>query len=111
MPITTSDNKRTSAGYNTEILERMLTSWQHSLGKQKGEAFEVWVAITDTDLMERGALLRVFPKIWLLICQFHLVNSTGNPRAKISIPAPVPARNPHPQPRVRVSGGHRRVSG
>ncbi|KAJ3523870.1 hypothetical protein NM688_g8655 [Phlebia brevispora] len=75
------DNQHTSAGYNTEVLERMLTEWKKAMGKRGDEEFDVWVAITDTDLMERGALLRVFPRIWLLICQFHIRQSWKNHRA------------------------------
>ncbi|KAJ3555948.1 hypothetical protein NM688_g2298 [Phlebia brevispora] len=55
------DNQRTCAGYDMEILERMLRVWLQSLGTRDGEAFEVWVAITDTDLMEhlKGRLKRL----------------------------------------------------
>lgn len=52
------------------------------MGSREGEEFEVWVAITDTDLMERAALLLVFPHIILLICKFHLRQSWKNHRGK-----------------------------
>jgi hypothetical protein len=77
-----SGNQKTSAGYDTNVLERMLRKWQESLGTHNDEALDVFVAITDTDLAERGALLRVFPKILLLICKFHLRQSWKNYRAR-----------------------------
>lgn len=77
-----SENKKTSAGYDTDVLERMLTHWKTSQGSRNEETFEPLVGITDTDLMERGALLRVFPRIWLLICRFHLRQSWKNNRVK-----------------------------
>ncbi len=75
-----ADNKQTSAGYDTDVLERMLDHWKSTMESRNGEVFDVWVAITDTDLMERGALLRVFSNIWLLICRFHLRQSWKNHR-------------------------------
>jgi len=77
-----SGNRHTAAGYNTEVIAHLLEEWKKSLGKQDGKAFEAWVAITDTDLMERGALLIVFPRIWLLICKFHIRQSWRNHRNK-----------------------------
>ena len=71
-------NQKTCAGYNTEIIAKLLTEWRHSLGSRNGELFDVHVAITDTNLMERGALVLVFPMIWLLICKFHLRQSWRN---------------------------------
>ncbi|KAF8527266.1 hypothetical protein JB92DRAFT_2826336 [Gautieria morchelliformis] len=53
-----------------------------SLGTANGEEFDIQVAITDTDLMERGALLMVFPWISLLICKFHIRQSWRNHRNK-----------------------------
>ena len=73
-----SDNKRKSAGYNTEVLERLLQKWKEAMGTRNGEAFLPKVAITDTDMVERGALLKVFPDIWLLICKFHIRQSWKN---------------------------------
>ena len=54
-------NQRTSAGYNTDVLERLLKAWREEMGSRNGESFEVWVAITDTDLIEHSALILVFP--------------------------------------------------
>ncbi|KAK7018770.1 hypothetical protein VNI00_018232 [Paramarasmius palmivorus] len=77
-----SSNRHTASGYNTEILAELLGQWKKELGERNGEAFNVLVAITDTDLKERGALLIVFPGIWLLICKFHLRQSWQNQRNK-----------------------------
>ena len=77
-----SGNRHTAAGYNTEIIAKLIEGWKKSLGTQNGKEFEAWVAITDTDLMERGALLIVFPRIWLLICKFHIRQSWRNHRNK-----------------------------
>ncbi|GJE99092.1 SWIM zinc finger family protein [Phanerochaete sordida] len=76
------ENKQTSGGYNTEILTAMLSAWKTSLGSRNGQVFEPRVAITDTDLKERGALIAVFPHVHLLICQFHLRQAFKNHRAK-----------------------------
>ncbi|KAI0684188.1 hypothetical protein BC835DRAFT_1310649 [Cytidiella melzeri] len=62
------------------ILKSVLERWRLSLGRRDGEDFNVWVAITDTDLTERRALLQVFPHIVLLICKFHLRQSWKNHR-------------------------------
>ncbi|EIM87717.1 uncharacterized protein STEHIDRAFT_156664 [Stereum hirsutum FP-91666 SS1] len=78
-----SGNCHTAAGYNTEILEKLLRAWRTSLGERDGRTFNPAVAITDTDLMERNALMRVFPDIWLLICKFHLRQSWRNHRNKL----------------------------
>lgn len=78
-----SGNRHSAAGYNTEILAKLLETWKKSLGERDGKPFEAWVAITDTDLKERGALLCVFPRIWLLICKFHLRQSWRNHRNKL----------------------------
>ncbi|KAI0046733.1 hypothetical protein FA95DRAFT_1667971 [Auriscalpium vulgare] len=75
-------NRHTAAGYNTEVLTQLLTGWRNSLGTRDGVSFTACVAITDTDLMERGALVTVFPDIWLLICKFHLRQSWRNHRNK-----------------------------
>ncbi|KZT02331.1 uncharacterized protein LAESUDRAFT_662002 [Laetiporus sulphureus 93-53] len=77
-----SGNHHTAAGYNTEVLERLLKKWKNSLEKSRSGPFMVYVAITDTDLMERGALVSVFSGIWLLICKFHLCQSWWNHRNK-----------------------------
>lgn len=47
------------------------------------KAFEVLVAVTDTDLKEHAALLMVFPHLWLLICKFHIHQSWHNHHNKI----------------------------
>ena len=65
-------NQKTCAGYNMEIIRKLLQKWKNSLGICGGESFKPYVAINNTDLMERGALVLVFPRIWLLICKFHL---------------------------------------
>lgn len=78
-----SGNRHTAAGYNTEILAKLLSKWCGTLGKRNGEGFSPAVAITDTDLMERNALAQVFPNIWLLICKFHLRQSWRNHRNKL----------------------------
>ncbi|EIW51328.1 uncharacterized protein TRAVEDRAFT_89895, partial [Trametes versicolor FP-101664 SS1] len=78
-----SGNQQTSSGYNTEILTRLLTHWRTSLGTRDGTSFAPRVAITDTDLKERGALLKVFTSLWLLICKFHLRQSWRNNRARV----------------------------
>lgn len=77
-----SENRHTAAGYDTETITRMLDKWRLSLGERGGETFTAFVAITDTDLIERGALVRVFPSIWLLLCRFHVRQSWRNHRAR-----------------------------
>ena len=47
-----SGNRHTAAGYNTEIIARLINAWKKSLGTRDGKEFEACVAITDTDLME-----------------------------------------------------------
>ena len=71
-------NQKTFTGYNMEIIHELLQKQKLSLGIQNGEAFEPYVAITDINLMERGALILLCPKIWLLICKFHLHQSWRN---------------------------------
>ncbi|TFK46462.1 hypothetical protein OE88DRAFT_1667443 [Heliocybe sulcata] len=78
-----SGNKQTSAGYNTEVIARLLDEWRVMLGRRDGDGFQPLVAITDTDLMERGALIQVFLSIWLLICKFHLRQSWRNHRNRL----------------------------
>jgi hypothetical protein len=70
-------NKATHAGYNTEILRELLSHWKGTMGSKPSvnvclETFMPYVAITDTDTKERGALLAVWPEICLLLCRFHL---------------------------------------
>ncbi|KAI8974268.1 hypothetical protein BD414DRAFT_517646 [Trametes punicea] len=78
-----SGNQQTASGYDTNILEKLLSRWRASLGTCNDQAFTPRVAITDTDLKERGALLRVFPAIWLLICKFHLRQAWRNHRTRV----------------------------
>nr|VWO97430.1 Linoleate diol synthase [Ganoderma boninense] len=77
-----SGNQQTSSGYNTEVLTRLLGGWRDSLGVQDGRSFAPQVAITDTDLKECGALLKVFKDIWLLLCKFHVRQSWRNHRSR-----------------------------
>ena len=69
----------THAGYNTEILQELLSHWKVSMGSKPStnicqclEMFMPYVAIMDTDMKECGALLAVWPEICLLLCHFHL---------------------------------------
>ncbi|KAJ7033561.1 hypothetical protein C8F04DRAFT_1260815 [Mycena alexandri] len=84
-----SGNKQTSSGYDTKILTKLLQKWSESLNKCAhlygfaGVIFRPLSAITDTDLKERGALIIIFPDIWLLICRFHLRQSWCNHRNKL----------------------------
>lgn len=71
-------NKFTATEYNTEILVRMISVWQDWQGKCNEKLFVVSVAITDTDLIECKALTKVFSRIWLLICHFHLCQAWQN---------------------------------
>nr|GAT46986.1 predicted protein [Mycena chlorophos] len=79
-------NQQSSAGYNTEILTKLLTTWRTHLNtsscatRPTATSFHPCTAITDTDMKERGALLAVFPDIWLLICRFHLKQCWRNHR-------------------------------
>jgi hypothetical protein len=73
-------NRATHAGYNTEILRELLIHWRTHLSKHSPKLFEPYVAITDTDTKERGALILVWPNIILLICKFHLRQCWTNHR-------------------------------
>ena len=42
-----------------------------------------FVAITDTDTKERGALQAVWPGIWLLLCKFHVRQCWTNRRKSL----------------------------
>ncbi|KIJ35569.1 hypothetical protein M422DRAFT_262151 [Sphaerobolus stellatus SS14] len=62
------------AGYDTDILTELLRAWVLDLGKcspPSDPSFCPKVAITDTDTKERGALIAVWPSIFLLLCKFH----------------------------------------
>ncbi|KAJ7337402.1 hypothetical protein DFH08DRAFT_705376, partial [Mycena albidolilacea] len=77
-------NQLSSSGYNTDILAKLLKLWRTSLETFWGRlSFYALVAITDTDLKERAALLHVFMGITLLICKFHLCQSWRNHRNKL----------------------------
>ncbi|KIJ33979.1 hypothetical protein M422DRAFT_263934 [Sphaerobolus stellatus SS14] len=78
-----SGNKQTSSGYNTEILTKLLQKWRDELEYFGKRTFEVFVVVTDTDMKERGALLNVFPHVWLLICKFHIRQSWHNHHNKV----------------------------
>ena len=68
------------AGYNRNILRELLGSWKNHLSKGRLVVFCPLVAITDTDTKECGALLDIWPNIWLLLCQFHLRQCWTNRR-------------------------------
>ena len=73
-------NKATHAGYNTNILKELLSHWHNHLNHlepSKG-SFTPYVAITDSDTKEQGALLQVWPGIFLLLCRFHLCQCLTN---------------------------------
>ncbi|KAJ7094102.1 hypothetical protein C8R44DRAFT_749621 [Mycena epipterygia] len=82
-------NRQSSAGYDTEILAKLIRTWQNTLtncGHLYGFAgviFSPFTAITDMDMKERGALIIVIPAIWLLICRFHLRQLWKNYRNKL----------------------------
>jgi hypothetical protein len=84
-------NKQSLSDYNTSIIAKLLKTWQDSLTKCghlygfAGVNYGPFTAITDTDMKERGALIIVFPIIWLLICRFHLRQSWKNHRNKLRI--------------------------
>ncbi|KIJ41571.1 hypothetical protein M422DRAFT_780303 [Sphaerobolus stellatus SS14] len=76
-------SQATHAGYDTDILTELLRSWVLELGKginSKKTAFCPKVAITDTNTKERGALVAVWPSIWLLLCKFHTRMCWANKR-------------------------------
>lgn len=71
----------THAGYDTDILTELLGEWVRTMGKDKqGKLFCPKVAITDTDVKERGALLKIWSSIFLLLCKFHVRNAWSNRR-------------------------------
>lgn len=74
--------KATHASYNTDILAKLLGTWKHHLVSKFG-AFDPYSTITDTDTKERGALLRVWAKMILLLCKFHLRQCWTNNRKKV----------------------------
>ncbi|KIJ36909.1 hypothetical protein M422DRAFT_260533 [Sphaerobolus stellatus SS14] len=86
-----SGSQATHAGYDTNILIELLREWVQALGEgTEGTEFRPKVAITDTDTKERGALIVVWPSIFLLLCKFHVRNAWANRRKtliKMSTPA------------------------
>lgn len=76
-------NWATHAGYNTSILQKLLAEWKDHLSTGFKEPFQPFVAITDTNTKECGALLVVWPSICLLICKFHLRQCWTNNHKKI----------------------------
>lgn len=77
----------THAGYNTDILTNLLTTWKNWLGERQGQTFEPYVAMTDTNLKERGALVLVWPCILLLLCKFHVRQCWTNRRKSLLLQA------------------------
>ncbi|KAL0060694.1 hypothetical protein AAF712_012517 [Marasmius tenuissimus] len=90
-------NKASHAGYNTEILRKLLLNWRLHLERiRPSQSFIPHSAITDTDTKERGALLCVWPSIILLLCKFHVRQCWTNHRKALgsgkkddSVTAPV----------------------
>ncbi|KAF7789359.1 hypothetical protein EIP86_000303 [Pleurotus ostreatoroseus] len=74
-------NKATHAGYDTQIIAEIMTSWRDWMGERNGEMFEPAVAITDTDPKERGGLSIAWTKILLLLCKFHVRQCWTNKRS------------------------------
>ncbi len=74
-------NRATHAGYDTSILTELLAEWKTWMGTTEDAiVFCPYIAITDTDFKERGALLRVWPEIILLLCKFHVRQCWTNKR-------------------------------
>ncbi|EPQ52685.1 hypothetical protein GLOTRDRAFT_122648 [Gloeophyllum trabeum ATCC 11539] len=74
-------NRASHAGYNREILRELLTHWRNHLSCTCPDTpFTPFVAITDTDVKERLALLDVWPNLWLLLCKFHVRQCWTNKR-------------------------------
>ncbi|KIJ36149.1 hypothetical protein M422DRAFT_261476 [Sphaerobolus stellatus SS14] len=73
-----SGNKQISSSYDTAILMKLLQRWESSMEKFKSKSFDVLVAVPDMDLKEQGALLVMFPNLWLLICKFNICPSWRN---------------------------------
>jgi len=62
-----------------DIITELLKAWVLSLGKgPSGSSFCPKVAITDMDTKERGALIAVWPDIYLLLCHFHVCQAWMN---------------------------------
>ncbi|KAK7686512.1 hypothetical protein QCA50_010110 [Cerrena zonata] len=80
-------NRATHAGYNTSILAELLGTWHNWLGSCYDEPFKPYVAMTDTDLKERGALVLIWKDIILLLCKFHVRQCWTNKRKALRISA------------------------
>ena len=78
-------NQATHAGYNKAILRELLEEWKTHLSKGHQTQFTPYVAITDTDTKERGALLDVWTDIWLLLCKFHVRQCWTNKRKTLKL--------------------------
>jgi MULE transposase domain len=79
-------NRATHAGYNRAILQELLEEWKMHLSRRNSSRpFVPYVAITDTDTKERGALQDVWPKIWLLLCKFHVRQCWTNRRKTLKL--------------------------
>ena len=76
-------NRATHAGYNTDILAELIGEWKSHLGQQNNDPFCPFAAITDTDTKERLALVRLWPLIILLLCQFHVRQCWTNKRKNL----------------------------
>ena len=76
-------NQATQAGYNTDILSKLLKIWHYKLGVRDGQAFCPLVCITDNDTKERMALLSVWPLLIELLCNFHLRQCWTNKRKSV----------------------------
>ena len=84
-------NRATHAGYNTAILTELLGQWKSWMSRNKPSesdrpqprSFEPAVAITDTDIKERAALITTWPKISLLLCKFHVRQCWTNKRNQL----------------------------
>ena len=75
--------KATHASYNTKILSELLGRWRDWMNESPpslGASFQPAAAMTDTDMKERGALLKTWPEIFLLLCKFHLRQCWTNKR-------------------------------
>ena len=75
--------RATHAGYDTAIIAELLSHWRSWLGMSNGEVFTPYVAITDTDTKERGALIMTWDDIILILCKFHVRQCWTNKRKQL----------------------------
>ncbi|KAI0040770.1 hypothetical protein FA95DRAFT_1472805, partial [Auriscalpium vulgare] len=78
--------KATHAGYDTAVITHLLSSWKNWLSGRplaRGRIFYPWVAISDTDSRERGAMLIVWSLIVLLLCLYHVRHCWTNKRRSL----------------------------